>query len=414
MGKPAPLRFLPDFSDSRYVSNAWLRHWSDFARGASILCESHLFALASLVGSCGGPESVGKPRHPAWLRFSHRPPIVPTAKNMSLATPIREFGQVTPQQIVQDVKNLPSSPKVLPRLKRLLQDGNSSMQEIALLIRLDAAIAARVMRVSNSAFYNQGLRCETVEESVNRVGFNHIYQLVSYAVASQVLVRPLEVYGLEVDQVWRQSVACALAAQSIALISGDDGDLAYTFGLLHRIGMVAVNEWALRKRPQLRLTADDFPAEFVRSERAIFGGTQADVGAELLRHWEFPPDTTRPVQYQYSPREAASETRMASLLYAARWVRSVVCGEPGHPVLPDEAALASLRLSHAQLTGVAKDVGAHLQTISALLVETEEMPMRARYGHDSRADAIHHPESFSRPPISVPEKTLGNLAGGSF
>ncbi len=208
---------------------------------------------------------------------------------MSLATPIREFGQVTPQQIVQDVKNLPSSPKVLPRLKRLLQDGNSSMQEIALLIRLDAAIAARVMRVSNSAFYNQGLRCETVEESVNRVGFNHIYQLVSYAVASQVLVRPLEVYGLEVDQVWRQSVACALAAQSIALISGDDGDLAYTFGLLHRIGMVAVNEWALRKRPQLRLTADDFPAEFVRSERAIFGGTQADVGAELLRHWEFPP-----------------------------------------------------------------------------------------------------------------------------
>jgi len=41
------------------------------------------------------------------------------------------------------VKHLPSAPKVLPRLKRLLQDGNSSMQEIALLIRLDAAIAAR-------------------------------------------------------------------------------------------------------------------------------------------------------------------------------------------------------------------------------------------------------------------------------
>jgi HD-like signal output (HDOD) protein len=326
---------------------------------------------------------------------------------MSLATPMRELGRFTPEQIIRDVKHLPSAPKVLPRLKRLLQDGNSSMQEIALLIRLDAAIAARVMRVSNSAFYNQGLRCDTVEEAVNRVGFNHIYQLVSYAVASQVLVRPLEVYGLEVDQVWRQSVACALAAEFIALITGDDGSLAYTIGLLHRIGMVAVNEWALRRQPQLRLVADDFPGEFVRSERAVFGSTQADVGAELLRHWEFSPDTTSPVRYQYFPREAASETRMASLLYAARWVRAVVCDEPGHSVSPDEASLAPLRLSHAQLTAVAKDVGAHLQTINTLLVEPEAEPMRARFGHDSRTDAIHHPGSVSRPPISSPRKPSG-------
>jgi len=84
------------------------------------------------------------------------------------------------------------------------------MQEIALLIRLDAAIAARVMRVSNSAFYNQGLRCDTVEEAVNRVGFNHIYQLVSYAVASQVLVRPLE----SMDSRWIRSGGSRWLARS--------------------------------------------------------------------------------------------------------------------------------------------------------------------------------------------------------
>jgi HD-like signal output (HDOD) protein len=317
--------------------------------------------------------------------------------------PMAELGRFTPEQIIRDVKHLPSAPKVLPRLKRLLQDGNSSMQEIALLVRLDAAIAARVMRVSNSAFYNQGLRCDTVEEAVNRVGFNHIYQLVSYAVASQVLVRPLEVYGLEVDQVWRQSVACALAAEFIALITGDDGSLAYTVGLLHRVGMVAVNEWALRRRPQLRLVADDFPAEFIRSEHAVFGGTQADVGAELLRHWEFSPDTTSPVRHQYAPREAASEIRMASLLYAARWVRAAVCDEPGHSAPPDEATLAPLRLSQVQLTAVAKDVGAHLQTINTLLVEPDDEPLRARFGQDSRADSIHHPGSVSRPPVPEPK-----------
>lgn len=333
---------------------------------------------------------------------------------MSLATPILECGGFTPEQIVLDVKHLPSAPKVLPRLKRLLQDGNSSMQEIGLLIRLDAAIAARVMKMSNSAFYNQGLRCETVEEAVNRVGFNQIYQLVSYAVASQVLVRPLEVYGLETDQIWRQSVACALAAQYIAMITGDDGSVAYTVGLLHRVGMVAVNEWALRKRPQLRLAGDDYPGEFIRSERAIFGGNQADVGAELLRQWDFPKDTTSAVQFQYAPGGAAGETRMASLLFAARWVRAVVCEEPGHAVTPDLSLLEPLGISHDQLVAVAKDVSAHLQTINTLLIEPETPPIRARPGRDSRADAVHHPRFASRPPMPRPTIGYGDAKGGAF
>ena len=333
---------------------------------------------------------------------------------MSLAPPILVSGGFTPEQIVLDVKHLPSAPKVLPRLKRLLQDGNSSMQEIGLLIRLDAAIAARVMKMSNSAFYNQGLRCETVEEAVNRVGFNQIYQLVSYAVASQVLVRPLEVYGLETDQIWRQSVACALAAQYIAMITGDDGSVAYTVGLLHRVGMVAVNEWALRKRPQLRLAGDDFPGEFIRSEHAVFGGNQADVGAELLRHWDFPSDTTSAVQFQYAPGGAPGESRMANLLCAARWVRAVVCGEPGHSESPDAALLAPLGISLAQLTAVAKDVGAHLQTINTLLVESDPAPGPARSGHDSCADAVYHPRFDSRPPISGPAARNGSRKVGAW
>ena len=44
---------------------------------------------------------------------------------------------LTPEQVVQELRHLPSAPKVLPLLKRLLSDGNSAMHDIVGLIRLD-------------------------------------------------------------------------------------------------------------------------------------------------------------------------------------------------------------------------------------------------------------------------------------
>src|SRR6185369_15331136 len=114
------------------------------------------------------------------------------------------------------------------------------------LIRLDPGIAARVLQVANSAYFAKGVRCFTVDEAVNRVGYDQIYELVSYAVESQVLVRPLDVYRIEADELWKMSVAAALAAELLADRTGVNRESAYTVGLLHCVGMVAIDEWALR------------------------------------------------------------------------------------------------------------------------------------------------------------------------
>ena len=267
--------------------------------------------------------------------------------------------------------HLPSAPKVLPRLKRLLQDGNSSLYEVVQLIRLDAAIAARVLQVGNSAYYNKGERCQAVEEAVSRVGYNQVYELVSLAVASQVLIRPLEAYEIEADEIWRQSVACALAAELIARLSGDDYDVAYTVGLLHRVGMVVISEWALRHWPQLRLVGGSFPAEYVGSERENLGFTHAEVGAELLQGWDFSQEMTAPVRWQYAPHGTATSFRMATILGVARWVRARVCNEPRVGDEPDATMAAPLHLSRYKLAGVVEEVRVRLDAINTLLDEKE-------------------------------------------
>lgn len=293
-------------------------------------------------------------------------------------------SSLTPEELAREVTHLPSAPKVLPRLKQLLCDGNSAMHQIVGLVRLDLGISARVLQVANSAYYSKGVRCFTVEEAVHRVGYDQVYDLVAYAVASQVLIRPLAAYQMEADELWRHSVACALAAETLALHTGQDRNVAYTNGLLHSIGMVAIDEWANRNRRTLCLRLAGFPREASESERAVFGFTQADAGAALLRNWDFPREMTEPVRWQYAPRASAGFAKMACLLHTAKWLRAVVCRKDNVlPVMPDASHLQTLSISGAALRGMAMQVEKRLGEINSLL-EVDSSRAGGRFRFPSR------------------------------
>jgi HD-like signal output (HDOD) protein len=282
---------------------------------------------------------------------------------------------LTPEDIVRELKTLPSAPKVLPRLKRLLSDGNSSMHEIVGLVRLDPGIAARVLHVANSAYFSKGVRCVTVEEAVHRVGYDEVYELVSYAVAAQVLVRPLSAYELDADELWKMSVACALSAETIAERSDQDRDVAYTIGLLHCVGMVAIDEWSSRIGRQLSLPTAGFPREATSSERVQLGFTQAETGGALLHSWDFPPAMCEPVRHQYAPRATNGHAKMACLLYAAKWLRSMVCAKTAaaRPGTPETMYLQPLGLSAQALASYAPEITGRLgEVITRLKVDDED------------------------------------------
>ena len=270
-------------------------------------------------------------------------------------------------EVVRGLEHLPSAPRVLPRLKQMLCDGNTAMDEVVSMVRLDPGIAVRVLQFGNSAYFNHGLRCYTVDEAVQRVGYDQIYELVSTAVAAQVLVRPLATYGLEADDLWAHSITCALAAESIAELTHADRNIAYTIGLLHSIGMVVIDEWAARNRPDIRFTGRSLPLEACEAERAILGFHQAEAGATLLRSWDFPPAMAEPVRWQYLPNGTAIHFPLAALLHTAKWLRAAVL----HPELnsphPHATLLSRLKLTNSQLDRLVAITAAKFKRINIQL-----------------------------------------------
>ena len=278
-----------------------------------------------------------------------------------------ETSAVSAADIVQALQHLPSAPKVLPRLTQLLNDANSSINEIVALVRLDPGIAARVLQVANSVYYGKGLRVCSVDEAVLRLGYDQVYQMVSYASASQILIRPLAVYGIEADELWKQAVACALAAETLATLVGEDRNIAYTVGLLHGVGMVAINEWAIQHPPVLMFMHKGLPFEYVESERALTGLSQAEVGAALLEQWDFPVAMCSPVRWQYAPLGSPGHIRMAALLQVAKWIRSVVCSPDEPFTVPESYIIQPLRLGTAQLRRAIGEVRLRLIAVRHLL-----------------------------------------------
>jgi len=286
-------------------------------------------------------------------------------------SPIATAPRLTPADILKALHHLPSTPKILPRLKHLLADVNSSIHEIVALIRLDPAIVARVMQMGNSAYFGKGTRCTSIDEAVARVGFSQIFELVSYAVASQVLVRPLAAYAMAEDQVWRLSVAGALAADELAVHTGADRNAAYTSGLLHCIGMVAIDEWAIRTRFPMQFEFQGYPVDGSESERRLLGFTQAEVGATLLREWAFPAVISEPVRHQNRPNASAGFLQEATLLAVAKWIRSSVCTKRTH-LPPPPHLLHSLRLTTGSLERIRASVSRRLDEICTLLTVSPE------------------------------------------
>lgn len=272
----------------------------------------------------------------------------------------------TPEQLVAALGPLPPTAQVLARLQGLLNNPNSDLDDVATLLRLDAAMTTRVIKISNSAWYGRGQPCHTIAEAVNRIGFREVFQVVSIAASSALVAQPLAAYGRDAVMMWRESVSCAFAGELLAECLGEDTAASFMNGLLHGIGRQAFNKYAIAAGKTI---ADgSFPLDFSGAEFVMLGFTQADAAACMLKKWMFTPETIEPVRRQYEPLEASEpHDRLAAILYGARLLRSAICTGQEVPEGPgEEEILGSLRLSR-------DDVFSHQQSLQHKLTRAEQI-----------------------------------------
>ncbi|MCS6245175.1 MAG: HDOD domain-containing protein [Opitutus sp.] len=194
----------------------------------------------------------------------------------------------TLDEVCAKALSLPCSPALLPRLITLLEQPHADIEDLAKLIQMDPVLASATVRMANSVFFGGETVADTVGQAVMRLGAKELYRLAALSMASRWMAIEVVGYRWEAGDFCRASLIKALAAEALAQRTGRvDPALAYTCGLVHEIGKLAVAFSCADSFAGVRARCTE-GVTWLEAETAELGFNHAAVSARLLAEWRFP------------------------------------------------------------------------------------------------------------------------------
>lgn len=213
-------------------------------------------------------------------------------------------------KLLREVKVLPPSPQVLPKVLEALRHEQTTLEEVGELISLDPVLTAKLLHYCNSVYFSGREPVSSVPEAIGRVGFQTIFALVSAVSGSKAFNPPAD-SGVDGTQLWKHSLTTAFACKFIAEDIEADGNLLFTAGLLHDIGRVVLAQAKGADYGQLLNKAASTGTNATALEKSTYGFTHADVGACLMDTWKLPVLLVEAVRYHHQPTAAAGVKKLA-------------------------------------------------------------------------------------------------------
>jgi HD-like signal output (HDOD) protein len=230
-----------------------------------------------------------------------------------------DFVRTLAAELSRGNVDLPSFPEIAVRVRRVLSDPKSSVEQVVRVVGSEPALAARLLRIANSASLNRSGKTVTdLRTAINRIGYNMVRSAaMSFSMAQ--IRNSSKLAGLEhhLSDLWQRSTEVAAFAYVLARTSTKvNADEAMLTGMMHGIGKLYVLTRAI-----------DHPELFVsdRTLDDIIGEWHASIGKAILENWEFSESMAQAVGDQ------ADFTRI----------------HDGPPDLSDVIAVAILMAEHA-------------------------------------------------------------------
>lgn len=225
--------------------------------------------------------------------------------------------------------DLPTLPKVLDEVNRLMEDPNSSTDQIAKVVSLDQALTARILKMVNSPIYGFPGRIGALPHAMVLLGLNVVRGVLISASVMDMMNKAS--VGL-----WRHSLGCAMAATETARVAGLDDPEEYSVpGLLHDLGKMAVALQIPELQDDMKYLVEVEDMTMLAAERQLMGFTHARVGAWLADHWRLPPFIKEGMVHHHAPDKAEHYPLVPAVVHVADFlVRLFEYGSGGDGHIP--------------------------------------------------------------------------------
>jgi HD-like signal output (HDOD) protein len=275
-------------------------------------------------------------------------------------------------QIMRSLRSMPPLPDVAHRVLDIVRDPEYSIDSLVAVVRTDPALTARILRLCNSSLYGLRQEINTVSDAVAYLGARNLVKLVLVTCTASYFrsVRTSQ-FGTPTE-LWRHTLACATACQSLAERSGyEQPPTAFTAGIVHNVGKVALSQVDLDVGGcDPIVVAETLPRAYVDLERVVLGLDHATAGGIVTESWNLPSDLRRAVRNHHDASHIRSDGDLTALLHVAdiavlQFGIGVAFPDADYDFAPE--AMAKLHLGRADIDALRTTVWKELEQSAELL-----------------------------------------------
>jgi len=179
-------------------------------------------------------------------------------------------GEDLKKRILKSVGDLPPMPQTVFKVREIISDPNSSFKELSDILETDQAMATRVLKIANSAYYGLSGKVSSIQHASIVLGHKTLGELMTMAGTSGILANKLEGYGLEAGDLWRHSMGVAFGSKIIATKKNPTlANDAFAAGLIHDAGKLILDQHVLERKEAFDEFMADGQQTFLSAEKQI-------------------------------------------------------------------------------------------------------------------------------------------------
>jgi HD-like signal output (HDOD) protein len=307
-----------------------------------------------------------------------RPPAVPWISTGG--SPLAEIKD----KVMKAMRQLPPLPVAVQKLLAVMNDDDSSADDVTQVLCSDQALAGKVLKLVNSSYYGMSGEVSTMTRAVVVLGFSGVRNV---AMGFGMVSAMKKLGGRDMAAFWDHALAAGAGAQAMAeqLDRMHDPEEAFIAGLMHDIGHVvlasaAPGPWA--DAQQAGLAGQDV----VVAEKELLGMSHTSVGQRLMRFWQLPEPLQEAARWHHNVKIAAGREQPLTTLVALGDVLACIHGGGFERPLAEEHLARLLRLH-------CLDVGQIRTALGAMDRKIEEMEVFLKIADEGEGVATGQPNA---------------------
>lgn len=223
---------------------------------------------------------------------------------------------------IRSGSELPALSSTVIELQAALAQDEVSEPAVLDVVERDPALAARLLRMANSAAYSRGDSLASLTAAVRRLGFRQVQAMAMAMGVRNAFDSKANV--LHPEPFWRHCASVAATARLLALKMPKGGiapDDAYTAGLLHDAGLLILDQYFPEPFQRVDRMWRELELPRWQQEEDLLGIEHGEIGGLLLQAWGLPSRVVNAVTYHHRPMDAPAEERaIAFAVHAAEAV----------------------------------------------------------------------------------------------